>query len=346
MVKPIVLCLGNIMYAQESWKQLESIADVVTIPKNTTRDQFFKMLKDPKNKLSQVQIISRTYGSVAQTGRFDKELAFQLPSSVMAVCHNGAGYDQIDVKYFNERHIQVSNTPDLVNNATADDHVFLLLGALRNFSYGTKNLLEGRWPMNGSGAGTPVGHDPEGKTVGILGLGGIGRAIVKRLKPFGFGKFIYHNRSRLSPELENGCEYVSFDELLEQSDIISVNIPLNANTVHTLDADAFNKMKTGVVIVNTARGAVIDENALIDALKSEKVRSAGLDVFEFEPQVPQELMDMKQVLVLPHMGTHTVETRKKMEEFVVANAENVIKTGKVISIVPEIRNEGWFETMS
>lgn len=346
MSKPIVLCLGNTLFGQEAWKKLEEIAEVVTLPKGTTRDTFFQLIEDPASKFSRIEIITRTAGSAAQTGRFDEELAARLPKSMKAVCHNGAGYDQIDVKYFNDRHIQVSNTPDLVSNSTADDHVFLLLGALRNFSYGARNLLEGKWPQNGSAAGTPFGHDPEGKTVGILGLGGIGHAIVSRLKPFGFSKIIYHNRTRLAPELENGCEYVSYNELLSQADILSINVPLNAKTVHLIDSAAFAQMKEGIVIVNTARGAIIDEAALIDALKSGKVRSAGLDVFEFEPKVSQEIMDMKQVLALPHMGTHSVETRKKMEEFVVSNVESVITTGKVISIVSEIRNEEWFKALA
>lgn len=345
MTKPIVLCLGDTLFAQEAWKNLRAIAEVVTLPDDTNREKFFDLLDDPSSKISKVSIISRTAGSVKQTGRFDKELAERLPNSVIAICHNGAGYDQIDVQYFNERHIQVSNTPNIVNNATADNHVFLLLGALRNFSYGSRNLLEGMWSRNGGGACTPYGHDPEGKTVGILGLGGIGRSIVERLKPFGFKKIIYHNRNKLPSDLENGCTYVSFDELLTQSDIISVSVPLNRNTWHLLDSNAFEKMKQGVVIVNTARGAIIDEAALIDALNSGKVRSAGLDVFEFEPQVPRELMDMKQVLLLPHMGTRCVETRQKMEEHVVHNVESVIKTGKVISIVPEIRNEEWFKKL-
>lgn len=346
MIRPIVLCLGDTLFAQEALQQLELIAECVTLPEDTTREKFFALLNDPTSKLSKVSIITRTAGSIKQTGRFDKELAEKLPDSVVAICHNGAGYDQIDVRYFNDRNIQVSNTPHIVSNATADNHVFLLLGALRNFSYGSRNLLEGKWSQTGGSAGTPYGHDPEGKTVGILGLGGIGRAIVKRLKPFGFKEFIYHNRRKLPSDLENGCRYVSFDELLTQSDIISVNIPLNQNTHHLLDSNAFEKMKQGVVIVNTARGAVIDEVALIYALKSGKVRSAGLDVFEFEPHVSKELMDMKQVLALPHMGTHCVETTQKMEEHVFRNVESVIKTGKVISVVPEICEEEWFKNLA
>ena len=337
MSKPIVLCLGNSLFAQDAWKKLEEIAEGGTLPKGTSRATFFQLIEDPASKFSKIEVITRTAGSVAQTGRFDEELARRLPKSVKAVCHNGAGYDQVDVKYFNDRHIQVSNTPDLVSNSTADDHVFLLLGALRNFSFGARNLLDGKWPQDGSAAGTPFGHDPEGKTVGVLGLGGIGGAIVSRLKPFGFKKFIYHNRSRLSPELENDCEYVSFDELLSQSDIISVNVPLNPKTVHLIDSKAFGKMKEGVVIVNTARGPVIDEAALKPALLSGKVFSFGTDVFENEPNIDFELAKLPNVVSLPHMGTHTMETLLQMEEIVISNVETFYKTGKVLTLVAELK---------
>ncbi|SCW03062.1 LAFE_0G02102g1_1 [Lachancea fermentati] len=341
MSKPVVLRLGAIKYAQEAWEELSKIAKVVTIDPSTTRSQFLALCQDPSSEVSKAQVISRTFASVQQTGRFDQELAKVLPSSVVAICHNGAGYDQIDTPFFKEKKIQVSNVPELVNDATADTHVFLLLGALRNFEYGHRLMLEGKWPSSGAAAGAPVGHDPAGKTVGVLGLGGIGRSIVERLQPFGFKKFIYHNRNRLSPELENGCEYVSFEELLKQSDVVSINIPLNPHTRHIIDEAAISKMKDGVVIVNTARGAVIDEAALIAALKSGKVRSAGMDVFEHEPQVPQELLDLPNVCAVPHMGTHTVETIKKMEEFVVENVKSVIESGKVLTIVPELKNEAW-----
>ncbi|KAH3899605.1 probable Glyoxylate reductase 1 [Saccharomycodes ludwigii] len=342
--KPIVLRLGKFLFAKEAWERLGSKAEIITVPDSTTRETFLAGLKDPNSPLSKVQFITRTFASVKQTGRFDKELCEALPSTCKGIQHMGAGYDQIDVKWFLERGIQVGHVPHAVNEATADDHVFLLLGALRNFSIGNRLLLEGKWAdakgnATAPAAGTPIGHDPQGKIVGVLGLGGIGRTIVDRLKPFGFAKFIYHNRHKLSSDLENGCEYVTFDELLAQSDVISVNIPLNAGTRHILNKEAFGKMKDGVVIVNTARGAVIDEAALIDALKSGKVRSAGLDVFEHEPTVPKELLEMPQVLGLPHMGTHTVETILRMENIVVENVENYFETGKIKNIVPEMQGK-------
>ncbi|KAL3230448.1 Glyoxylate reductase 1 [Nakaseomyces bracarensis] len=342
MSKPIILRLGSLTFAQPQWAEVEKIADVITVDSSMTRDQFLEELKDPQSKFSKINVITRTAGSVAQTGLFDKEIADALPSSVIAICHTGAGYDQIQVQHFKERHIQVANVPDIVSNATADAHVFLLLGSLRNFAYGHHNMLAGEWKEATSAANTPFGNDPEGKVVGILGMGRIGRAISDRLRPFGFEKIIYHNRHRLPEAQENGCEYVgSIDDFYKQADVISVNIPLNANTTHLINKDSFEKMKDGVIIVNTARGPIIDEKALINALKSGKVRAAGLDVFEDEPHVPKELLDMPQVLSTPHMGTHCVETRWKMEKLVLDNAISALKTGKVKTLVPEMQGEEW-----
>lgn len=344
MAKPIILRLGSLTFAQPQWKEVEEIADVITVDDSMTREQFLKELKNPESKLSKVSVITRTVGSASQTGLFDEEIAKALPDSVIAICHTGAGYDQIQVQYFKERHIQVANVPEIVSNATADTHVFLLLGALRNFAYGYHNILAGKWQEVTSAAETPFGYDPDGKTVAILGLGRIGRAIVDRLKPFGFGKFIYHNRHRLPEDEENGCEYVaSIDDFYQQADVISINIPLNTHTKHLVNKEAFDKMKEGVVIVNTARGPVVDEKALIAALKSGKVRGAGLDVFEDEPHIPKELLELPQVLTTPHMGTHSVQTRWRMEKLVLDNAISALKTGKVITPVPEIQNDNWIE---
>ncbi|CCE62124.1 hypothetical protein TPHA_0B04550 [Tetrapisispora phaffii CBS 4417] len=345
MGKPVVLRLGCIRFGQQKWEEFSKTVDLIVLDDSMTRAEFLKLLQDPHSKLENVQIITRTFLSVNQTGRFDKEIAEALPASVKAIVHTGAGYDQVDVEHFNKRGIQVANVPDIVTSATADNHVFLLLGALRNFSSGHRELINGNWEKKGAGCSVTFGHDPVGKTVGVLGMGGIGRAVVSRLQPFGFEKFIYHNRNRLSPELEAGCQYVSFDELLKQADIISINVPLSKATRHIIDETAISKMKDGVVIVNTSRGAVIDEQALIRGLQSGKIRTAGLDVFEFEPKVPQELIDMPQVLSLPHMGTYCVETWQKMEEFVVENAINMIEEGKVISLVPEQKNEAWIKEL-
>ncbi|ANZ78014.1 BA75_04732T0 [Komagataella pastoris] len=330
--KPKVLNLGPVRCAFEAWKKLEEIADVV-YSDATNRDEFLQELKS--GKFDGVVAISRTAESARRTGQLDAEAIQYLPKSVRSVSNNGAGYDSIDAVPLGERGIQLSNVPKIVDAATADTHIYLLLSALRNFQWGHNLMLEGRWVPGNKAAGAPIGHDLGGKVVGIYGMGGIGRAVRDRLKPFGCKKFIYYNRKRLEPDLEGGAEYVDLDTLLKESDIISINIPLNKETRHAINKETISKMKKGVVIVNTARGAIVDEKALFEALKDGHIGAVGSDVFEFEPKVSQSLLELPNLVSLPHMGTHTYETMLDMEEHVVANIRNVLEKGKVLSLVPE-----------
>lgn len=329
--RPKVLQLGEVFFAQKKWEELAKTAEVVECT-SSNREEFFK---DLKSKYSDITNIARTFQSIEQTGRFDAELASHLPESVKSISHCGAGYDQIDVDPFTEKGIQISNVTEPVEGPTALTAVFLCLSAMRNFQEGHDNLVRGEWPAKGKAGGAKLGHEPEGKTVGILGMGGIGRAIKERLLGFGFEKYIYHNRSKLSNELAAGSEYVSYDELLAQSDVLFISVPLNKNTHHLINADAFAKMKEGVVVINTARGPVIDEKQLYKELKSGKVGAFGSDVFEFEPEVPAELAQLPNVISLPHMGTHSSEAIRNLEEWVVENILAYISTGKVKTIVPE-----------
>lgn len=259
----------------------------------------------------------------------------------------GAGYDQVDVHACTEHGIKVSNTPTAVDDATADNNMFLILGALRGFNSSMFALRRGEWKGNPA---PPLGHDPQGKTLGILGMGGIGRNLKKKAEVFGM-KVIYHNRNRLSEEESGGADYVEFDELLKRSDVLSTNLPLNVsemrwkckqntnkeqkNTRHIITTKEFEKMKDGIVIVNTARGAVIDEAALVEALNSGKVWSAGLDVFEEEPKVHPGLIACDRAMLLPHMGTWTAETQTKMERWAIDNVRHAMEKGSLKSIVPE-----------
>ncbi|KAJ5147125.1 hypothetical protein N7526_000477 [Penicillium atrosanguineum] len=252
-----------------------------------------------------------------------------LPQSLKYICHNGAGYDNIDVAACTQRNIAVSSTPVAVNNATADVGIFLMIGALRQAYVPIAALRAGQWQGQ-----TTLGNDPQGKVLGILGMGGIGREMATRAKAFGM-KIQYHNRSRLPTELEAGATYVSFDELLANSDVFSLNLALNASTRHIIGATEFGKMKDGVVVVNTARGALIDEKALVAALDSGKVRSAGLDVYEEEPKIELGLVNNPRVMLLPHIGTATFETQKEMEILVLDNLKLAVEKGELITQVPE-----------
>lgn len=328
--KPKVLRLGPWTNSEPEWAELAKQATVVDC-ELANREEF---LKDLKGKYSDITNIARTFLSISQTGRFDSELVAALPESVVLVSHCGAGYDQVDPEPLTERNIQLSNVTEPVEAPTALTAVYLTLAAMRNYQVGHDVLVEGKWP-SGKCGGAPLGYDPEGKVVGILGMGGIGRAIRDRLEPFGFLKIIYYNRSRLSPDLEKDAQYATYDELLLQSDVILVSVPLNKHTHHLINSESISKMKDGVIIVNTARGAVIDEAELTKALQSGKVGAFGSDVFEHEPEVPSELRDLSNVVSLPHMGTHTYQAMKNMEVWVVDNIWEYLKTGQVKTIVPE-----------
>jgi len=228
------------------------------------------------------------------------------------------------------RGITVTNTPIAVNEATADIGILLLLGALRRVTGPLISVQRGEF----RGPRHELGHDPRGKVLGVLGMGGIGKAMARRAKAFGMS-VQYHNRQQLSPVEEQGAKYVGFDELLATSDVLSLNLSLNKKTRHIIGAAEFGKMKTGIVIINTARGALIDEVALVKALEEGKVWAVGLDVFEEEPMIHPGLMDNEKVFMLPHLGTCTFETQKDMELLVLENLRLALMEGRVKTLVPE-----------
>jgi D-3-phosphoglycerate dehydrogenase len=204
--------------------------------------------------------------------------------------------------------ISVSNTPKAVDAATANTAIFLILGALRRAWIPQQALREGKW----RGA-SPLGRDPHTLTLGILGMGGIGTATAQRAAALGF-KLQYHNRRPVA-DLDQQFtaaqvpNYVSFDELLETSDVISVHLPLGPATQGLVGTKEFEQMKDGVIIVNTARGAIIDEEALAASLESGKVWSVGLDVYEKEPEINPKLIKHPGAVLLPHIGTATIDTQ-------------------------------------
>ncbi|KAG5778423.1 hypothetical protein H9Q73_007935 [Fusarium xylarioides] len=234
--KPKVLFLGSTKQAHEEFASLCEIIEPI-YPKSNERSAFIEETKS--GAFDGVKAIYRTNKSVGITGLFDAELLDVLPKSLKFICHNGAGYDQIHVSECTSRGIHVSNTPTAVDDATADITIFLLIGALRNISSSIFTLREGTW----RGSPPPsLGHDPQGKVLGILGMGGIGRNVARKARAFGM-TVRYHNRSRLSPDLEDGAEYVDFETLLKDSDVLSLNLPLNPKTRHTIAKPQFDIMK-------------------------------------------------------------------------------------------------------
>ncbi|KIW18954.1 hypothetical protein PV08_03243 [Exophiala spinifera] len=330
MSKPTVLLIGDLTHANTEWKAYGSKYNLKEFRKGT-REQFLSKCK--AGEYNDVVALYRSNTSTSETGPFNEELVSLLPSSLKFICHNGAGYDNIEVDACTKRGIKVSSTPLAVDNATADVGIFLLLGALRQVWTPLKAIKEGRWKGNAQ-----LGHDPRGKLLGILGMGGIGRAMADRARAFGM-TIAYHNRSRLPAELEGDATYLSFDELLARSDVLSLNLSLNANTRHIISAKEFAKMKDGVVIVNTARGALINEKDLVAALDSGKVSSVGLDVFEDEPKIEQGLLTNDRAFIVPHIGTMTWETQKEMELLVLRNLESAVETGTLLTPIPEQKDK-------
>ncbi|EOD49427.1 putative hydroxyisocaproate protein [Neofusicoccum parvum UCRNP2] len=287
------LLIGDITHARKEWEGCSSFVGLQEFPTGT-REEFLANLKSAK--YDNVVVIYRSNDSTKYTGPFDKELVQALPSSLKYICHNGAGYDNIDVVACSAKGISVANTPQAVDDATADVALFLLLGALRRITIPFTAVRQNQW--RGSGFG--LGHDPRQKTLG-------------------------------------NAKYVSFDELLSTSDVISLNLGLSAATRHIIGPKEFAKMKDGVVIVNTARGPVMDEAALVDALASGKVWSAGLDVFEEEPKIHPGLLKNENVVLLPHIGTATFETQRDMELLVLENLRLAVQEGTLKTQVPEQR---------
>lgn len=212
--------------AREKWDALSSLAELVT-PSERSRAEFIEACKS--GKYDGVTVAYRTFGSVSITGLWDEELVSAVPKSLKFLCHNGAGYDQVDVHACSARDppIKVSNVPTAVDDATADTNMFLILGALRGFNTSMFALRESKWKGHPP---PPLGHDPEGKTLGILGMGGIGRNLKKKAEAFGM-RVVYHNRRKLSDELSGGAPYVGFEELLKTSDVLSLNLPLNVSCI-------------------------------------------------------------------------------------------------------------------
>lgn len=327
MPSKAALLIGGITHAKKDWQALSSKLTLKEYATGT-REEFLRNCKD--GQYDDVVALYRSNQSTEVTGRFDKELVSALPKSLKYICHNGAGYDNIDVDVFTQRGIAISSTPVAVNDATADVAMFLMIGALRQINKPMKGILAGEWRGKGFG----LGHDPRNKVLGILGMGGIGRAVADRARAFGM-KITYHNRHKLPASEAGDATYVSFEDLLSKSDVISLNLSLNPKTKHIIGAPEFKKMKDGVVIVNTARGALIDEKELVNALESGKVSSAGLDVFEKEPEVEEGLLKNPNVVLLPHIGTSTFETQKDMELLVLENLVSGVEKGKLVTPIPE-----------
>lgn len=226
------------------------------------------------------------------------------------IANMAVGYDNVDLKAANERGIIVTNTPEVLNETTADTAFMLMLAAARRLGEGERIVRSGRWEA--WGPKMLLGPDVWGKRLGVLGFGRIGRAVARRAKGFGM-EICYWSRSRKEEaEEELGARYLELDELFETCDFFSIHTPLTEGTTHLIGAEELGKMKPEAVLVNTSRGPVVNEDALAGALEDERIFAAGLDVYEEEPKVHPKLLELENVVLAPHIGSASIETRNKM----------------------------------
>jgi len=285
--------------------------------------------------LSKKEIIERAQDATALvtllSDNIDAEIINALPR-LKIIANYAVGFNNIDIEAAKAKGVIVTNTPDILTDASADLAMALLLATARRIveadKFVRKGLFEGWKPE------LFLGIELNGKTLGIIGLGRIGKAVAKRAQAFGM-KVIYHNRRPLTSEEEKNLdvEYRSLEQLLKESDFISLHVPLTSETYHLLSRSKLKLMKPSAVLINTSRGAVVDEEALIEFLQQGKIAAAGLDVYENEPEVPYALKELDNVVLLPHIGSATVETRNNMAVLVAKNVLAVLEGKKPLTPV-------------
>jgi glyoxylate reductase len=270
------------------------------------------------------------------TERVDDELLDAAGPRLRIVANHAVGFDNIDVPACTRHGVLVTNTPDVLTEATADLAWSLILATVRRVAEGDRFLRTRRpWIW---GPQMMLGHDLYGKTLGIVGCGRIGRAVARRGIGFGM-RVVYTDAARLPSgvEAELLVEWRDLQEVLGESDVVSVHAPLTPQTRHLFDAEAFGRMKPTAVLVNTARGPIVDETALAEALRTGEIFAAGLDVYEHEPEVPEALIGLENVTLLPHLGSATIETRTAMGLLAVDNLLAGLAGGRPRCLVnPEV----------
>ncbi|MGW1676363.1 2-hydroxyacid dehydrogenase [Saccharopolyspora sp. NPDC002376] len=264
--------------------------------------------------------------------RVDAELVAAAGDQLQVVANVAVGYDNIDVPAVTDRGVTVTNTPGVLADATADLTLGLLLMVTRRLGEGER-LLRAREPWTFH-LGFMLGTGLQGKTLGIVGLGGIGQAVARRARAFGMN-IAYAGRRRASAEVEAELDarHLPMDELLRTADVVSLHCPLTEQTRHLIDGKALAAMKPTAFLINTSRGPVVDEKALAEALREGEIAGAGLDVFEHEPEVEPGLLELDNVVVVPHLGSATVETRTAMAELAARNVAAVLAGDEPITPV-------------
>ena len=287
------------------------------------KELFDVSLNETDRPMSRDELVVAMQGSdvlvPTVTDQIDANMLAQAGPRLKLIANYGAGVDHIDVLSARQRGVLVSNTPGVVTEDTADMVMALILSVTRRIPEGMAEMQAGRW--QGWAPTAHLGGRVGGRRLGILGMGRIGQAVARRANVFGM-QVHYHNRRRLRPETEDELQatyWESLDQMLARMDIISVNAPHTPSTFHLLNARRLRLLKPSAVVVNTSRGEVIDENALTRMLRAGEIAGAGLDVFEHGHDINPRLRELPNVVLLPHMGSATVEGRAEMGEKVIIN---------------------------
>tara|TARA_Y100000780_G_scaffold152311_1_gene137165 strand:- start:198 stop:1151 length:954 start_codon:yes stop_codon:yes gene_type:complete len=258
------------------------------------------------------------------TEKIDEGVVQELSESVKIISNFAVGFGNIDLEATKKRNIVVTNTPDVLTDATAEIAMLLILGAARRASEGLLYAKNKNWKWS---ADFLIGKQLQGSRLGILGMGRIGRAVAKLAKAFGM-EIHYHNRSKLNSDLEMGAIYhSSIKSLFSVSDILSINCPATKETKNIINKETLEYFPPGAIITNSARGDMIDDEALVQALINRKIYSVGLDVYKGEPNLYSGYLNQPNVFILPHLGSATKKTRTAMADLAISNIEEFFKTG-------------------
>jgi lactate dehydrogenase-like 2-hydroxyacid dehydrogenase len=257
--------------------------------------------------------------AITSMDKFDAAAIAQLPDSVKILATVSVGFDHVDIAAAKAKGLTVTNTPGVLTDATADIAMLLLLGAARGAHWGERMVRENRWP--GASIISPLGYDVSEQTLGILGMGRIGQAVARRAHGFGM-KIHYHNRRPVSESESTGATFhATLNAMLPHCHFLSINCAMTTETKNLINAETLALLPKGAIVVNTARGGIVDDNALISVLNSGHIAAAGLDVFAGEPNIDPRYRDLPNVFLLPHLGSATLRTRTNMGLKALANLQ-------------------------
>ena len=257
--------------------------------------------------------------------KFDAAILDKLSSTVKIIANYAVGFNNVDVDVATKKGIVVTNTPEVLTDSTADISILLLLGASRRAYEGRKFAEEQSWVWS---TNFLLGKQMSNRKLGILGMGRIGRAVAKRARGFGM-EIHYHNRTKLAAHLEEGAIYHdNIKSLFNNSEFLSINCPATKETTNLVNEQSINYLPDGAVVTNSARGDIIDDTAMIKAMKSGKVFALGLDVYNGEPKINSEYLKLNNLFLLPHLGSATVRTRIDMGDRAIDNLENFFNNKK------------------